>query len=238
MFMLALGRVAGFRKATPFTGAFGRLAQVVRLPLAATTLPRQSTALFFSSVSDQTAAPSVFIGNMPFSLSEDDLKNLVVEKLGGAKFASLKIAKDKATRQSRGFGYVNFESQQDAEEAVSKLAGLAVDGREFRVDLSVPKEQRPPRTEGAPRTPRGPLIPADRSVFIGNLDFSVTDTEILAMCNDILGEGMAVNVRLATDRETGTLVDVKRGSKSDRKCLQCPFSIQFSQPLTLSSPLT
>jgi len=207
MLMLALGRVASFRRATQFTGAaFGRLAAVVRLPLAATPLPRLSTALYFSSVSDQTAAPSVFIGNMPFSLSEDDLKNLVVEKLGGAKFASLKIAKDKATRQSRGFGYVNFDSQQDAEEAVSKLAGLAVDGREFRVDLSVPKDQRPPRAEAAPRTPRGPLIPADRSVFIGNLDFSVTDSEILAMCNDILGEGMAVNVRLAIDRETGTLI--------------------------------
>lgn len=147
--------------------------------------------------------PQVFIGNMPFTVTEEDLKSLVSEKLGGAeKFASLKIAKDRTTSKSRGFGYVNFQSQQDAEEAVAKLSGLAIDGREFKVDLSVPREQRPPRTD-APRRERAPLIPADQSVFIGNLDFSVTDVEILSMCNDILGEGNVAKVRLATDRDTG-----------------------------------
>lgn len=148
--------------------------------------------------------PQVFIGNMPFTLSEGELKDMVAEKLGGSGFASIKIAKDRATGKSRGFGYVDFVAKEDAEAAVSKLAGLSVDGRELKVDLSVPKEQRAPRTDSsAPRRERAPLAPADQSIFIGNLDFSVTDSEILSMCNDILGEGVVSKVRLAIDRDTG-----------------------------------
>ena len=144
----------------------------------------------------------MFIGNMPFTLSEGELKDMVSEKLGGSGFASIKIAKDRATGKSRGFGYVDFVAKADAEAALSKLSGMSVDGREFKVDLSVPKDQRPPKTD-APRRERGPQTPPDQSIFIGNLDFSVTDTEILAMCNDILGEGVVTKVRLAVDRETG-----------------------------------
>jgi len=168
-------------------------------------LPTTSWARKVSALNAETAVsenpPQVFIGNMPFTVTEADLKSLVEEK--GVKFESLKIAKDRTTKASRGFGYVNFQSQQEAEEAVSKLSGLAIDGREVKVDLSVPKDQRPPRADG-PRRERPPMAPADQSVFIGNLDFSVTDAEILAMCNDILGEGVVSKVRLATDRETGT----------------------------------
>lgn len=159
------------------------------------------TATCMSTVSEQP--PQVFIGNMPFTVTEDDLKAMVSEKLGGeSKFSSLKIAKDRTTSKSRGFGYINFASQEEAESAVSKLAGMSIDDREVKVDLSVPREQRPPRTE-APRRERAPMAPADQSIFIGNLDFSVTDVEILSMCNDILGEGLVSKVRLSVDRETG-----------------------------------
>lgn len=188
------------------------LGQSVAFSPSISTAWLRSSQLRSTAVSE-SAPPQVFIGNMPFSVTEDDLKNLVAEKLGGSdKFASLKIAKDRETKKSRGFGYVNFESQKDAEEAVSKLMGLSIEGREVKVDLSVPKEQRPPRTD-APRAPRA-TIPADQSVFIGNLDFSVTDSEILAMCNDILGEDVVTKVRLAIDRDTGELFSPERVCRS------------------------
>ena len=137
------------------------LGQSVAFSPSISTAWLRSSQLRSTAVSE-SAPPQVFIGNMPFSVTEDDLKNLVAEKLGGSdKFASLKIAKDRETKKSRGFGYVNFESQKDAEEAVSKLMGLSIEGREVKVDLSVPKEQRPPRTD-APRAPRA-TIPADQS---------------------------------------------------------------------------
>ena len=139
----------------------------------------------------------VYIGNMPFDLEEGDLKDMVSTALDGDPASnSVRIIRDRDTGRSRGFGYISFDSKEEAEASVSKLEGLASGGRDFRVNVSVPKDQRPPR-ERKPRIPEGP------SIFMGNLDFNIADTDVTALCEDILGEGVVKRVRIATDRDTG-----------------------------------
>ena len=139
----------------------------------------------------------VYIGNMPFDLEEGELKDMVSSALDGDMAAnSVRIIRDRDTGRSRGFGYISFDTKEEAEASVSKLEGLAAGGRDFRVNLSVPKDQRPPRERKA-RFPQGP------SIFMGNLDFNIADTDVMVLCDDILGEGVVKKVRIATDRDTG-----------------------------------
>lgn len=135
----------------------------------------------------------LFISNIPFEVDENLLNSLVIDK-SGKTFASIKLARDKKTGRSRGFGYIDYDNEADASNAVSSLQGLEVDGRALRVSVAEPRPERPAKT------------PQENSVFIGNLDFSVSEAEILDMCNDILGPGSVTRVRLVTDRETGMLI--------------------------------
>ena len=55
----------------------------------------------------------------------------------------------------------------------------------------------------ADRAPRKTATDPANSCYVGNLDFSVTSEDILSFCEEILGPGLAKDVRLAIDRETG-----------------------------------
>ena len=139
----------------------------------------------------------VYVGNMPFDLEEGELTNMISDALGSdLESSSIRIIRDRDTGRSRGFGYISFDSKEEAEESVEKLQGLSASGREFRVNVSVPKDQRPPREPRAPRE-QGP------SVFIGNLDFNIENEEVVSLCQDVLGEGFVKRVRIAVDRNTG-----------------------------------
>lgn len=139
----------------------------------------------------------VYVGNMPFDLEEGELTNMISDALGSdLESSSIRIIRDRDTGRSRGFGYISFDSKEEAEESVEKLQGLSAAGREFRVNVSVPKDQRPPREARPPRE-QGP------SVFIGNLDFSVENDEVVSLCDSVLGEGFVTRVRIAIDRNTG-----------------------------------
>lgn len=156
------------------------------------SIVRRHSPLFMSEMAtEETPVHQVFIGNLPFEVSEDDLNNLVTEK-AGATFKQVRLIKDRATGRSRGFAYVDYEEKDVAETAIAALTGTDIDGREIKVDLSVPKGER--------KTNRPPQ---ENSVFLGNLDFGATEEQIMEMCNDLVGPGCATRVRLATNRDTG-----------------------------------
>jgi nucleolin len=141
--------------------------------------------------------PQVFVGNLPLDIDENALNSFVADKVG-ATLKSIIIAKDKRTGKSRGFGFLNFSSKDEVDAAVSALAGLKIDGKDIKVDVNSPPGDRS-------KLP-GKTVNTEHSMYIGNLDFSVTDSQILEMCNDLLGDGIAKKVRLLTDRDTGCLV--------------------------------
>ncbi|MCJ7435413.1 MAG: RNA-binding protein [Anaerolineales bacterium] len=106
----------------------------------------------------------LFVGNLAYTTTEDDLKALFAEA-GGVK--SVALIKDRETGRSKGFAFVEFETQVDAEKAISLLDGKEFQGRALKVNLARPREdkprgggsgygdRRPPRGDGNRRPRQG-----------------------------------------------------------------------------------
>ncbi len=75
----------------------------------------------------------LYVGNITYSLSEDELK-LVFERYG--KVDSVRIIRDKETGRSKGFGFVGMENDQDAELAKNELDGFELSGRNLKVNYA------------------------------------------------------------------------------------------------------
>ena len=81
----------------------------------------------------------LYVGNLPHSLTEQDLTDLF-SPYGNIKEAKLIVDRD--TGKSRGFGFVEMESKEEALKAIKELNGKDVEGREIIVNEARPKERR------------------------------------------------------------------------------------------------
>ncbi len=88
---------------------------------------------------------NIYVGNMDYSTSEQDLRGLF-EQYGQVDNVSL--AKDKFSGQSRGFGFVEMANDAEAEKAISELNGKQLGKRNLTVNEARPREARPPRGGG------------------------------------------------------------------------------------------
>ena len=79
---------------------------------------------------------NIYAGNLPWGLSEEDLRE-AFEAFG--EVASVKIIKDKFTGRSRGFGFVEMSNQEEGEAAISALNGKDLKGREIVVNQARPR---------------------------------------------------------------------------------------------------
>lgn len=86
----------------------------------------------------------IYVGNLPFSASEDDVRSLFTE-YGSVEDVSL--VSDRETGRPRGFGFVEMDSQ-GANAAIQALDGMEYGGRNLRVNEARPREERPPRSGG------------------------------------------------------------------------------------------
>lgn len=86
-------------------------------------------------------AKRVFVGNLPFTTTEDQLRELFAQH---GEVTSVEIVRDKFTDRSRGFGFVEMASDNEAAAAISALNGYNLENRPLTVN-----EARP-RTEGKP----------------------------------------------------------------------------------------
>ena len=74
----------------------------------------------------------LFVGNLTYSTTEDDLRALFEQ--GGWTPLSVRIITDRETGRSRGFGFVELESGDEAAAAMQALDGSDLDGRPIRVN--------------------------------------------------------------------------------------------------------
>ena len=85
----------------------------------------------------------IYVGNMNFATNEASLRELF-GRFGGVE--SVAIIIDKATGRAKGFGFVEMESEDAAEAAISALDGKDFEGRKLRVNEAQEKPRdRPPR---------------------------------------------------------------------------------------------
>ena len=115
------------------------------------------------------------------------------------------------TGRSRGFGFVTVPSVAVADEAIAALDGADVDGRSIRVNVSVAREDRPPRPDRPPRGDRPDRPPRGdggarrgydfdgRKVYFGNLSWGMDHLDLQDLCGEF---GTVEDSRLVTDRET------------------------------------
>ena len=80
----------------------------------------------------------LYIGNLPWSIDDSKLKNLFSE-FGNVVLAE--VVKDKYTMRSKGFGFVEFQEDSEAQKAVEAMNGKEVEGRELKVSEARPKEE-------------------------------------------------------------------------------------------------
>ena len=74
----------------------------------------------------------LYVGNLPFSASEDDVRELFAQE--GRQVTEVKLITDRDTGRPRGFGFVEMASSEDAEAAISSLNGFSMDGRALTVN--------------------------------------------------------------------------------------------------------
>jgi len=82
----------------------------------------------------------VFVGGLPFSTTDDELRDLFAAH---GKVASANVVRDRESGRSKGFGFVEFEDEQEGKAAEKALNGSELGGRTISVAEARPKEDRP-----------------------------------------------------------------------------------------------
>src|SRR5690349_6146749 len=90
----------------------------------------------------------LYVGNLPYTATEDDLKDHF-SKAGNV--TSVALIKDRATGRAKGFGFVEMSSADEAQKAISMFHGQDFMGRTITVNVARPREERPPRSGGGHR---------------------------------------------------------------------------------------
>ncbi len=82
----------------------------------------------------------LFVGGLPFATTDDELRELFAAH---GTVASATVVKDRDSGRSKGFGFVEFENDDEGKAAESALNGTEVGGRSISVAEARPKEDRP-----------------------------------------------------------------------------------------------
>jgi RNA recognition motif-containing protein len=90
----------------------------------------------------------LFVGGLPYSTQQEEVEQLFSQC---GQVVSATIVRDKFTNQSRGFGFVEMATEEQAADAITKLNGTQIGGRTIVVNESRPKEMR----SGGPGGERG-----------------------------------------------------------------------------------
>jgi len=81
----------------------------------------------------------IYVGNLPFSATDDSLREMF-EQAGQVQ--SARIITDRDTGRSKGFGFVEMTTDQEASEAIKKFNGTELDGRALTVNEARPMAPR------------------------------------------------------------------------------------------------
>jgi RNA recognition motif-containing protein len=87
-------------------------------------------------------AKKLYVGNLSYEMTDSELQS-VFEQFGQVQ--SVQIIMDRDTGRSKGFGFVEMASPQEAQAAIDALNGKEVNGRALTVNEARPREERGPR---------------------------------------------------------------------------------------------
>ena len=82
----------------------------------------------------------LYVGNLPYNTVDADLQTLF-SQAGTVK--SAQVIRDRASGRSKGFGFVEMASSEEAQSAITMFHGKDFSGRPLTVNLARPREDRP-----------------------------------------------------------------------------------------------
>ena len=85
-------------------------------------------------------ATKLFIGSLAWATTDDSLKDFFA---AAGTVVSASVIMDRETNRSKGFGFVEMSSDEEAKKAVDELNGKELDGRAIVVNEARPREERP-----------------------------------------------------------------------------------------------
>lgn len=80
----------------------------------------------------------IYAGNLSYKMTEDSLKELFEQH---GEVTSVKIIRDRETGRAKGFGFVEMSDKEKAENAIKKLDGAEVEGRNIKVNFARPRRE-------------------------------------------------------------------------------------------------
>lgn len=90
-------------------------------------------------------ATKLYVGGLPYSTQEAALRELFAQ---AGNVVSAVIIMDKMSGRSKGFGFVEMSTNEEAQKAISMFNEQEFEGRKLTVNEARPMEARPPRTGG------------------------------------------------------------------------------------------
>jgi RNA recognition motif-containing protein len=81
----------------------------------------------------------LYVGNLSYTTSDDDLRTLFAQ---AGTVVSVAVIKDRDTGTSKGFGFVEMTSQVDAQKAISMFNDYKMGERALKVNLAKPRVER------------------------------------------------------------------------------------------------
>jgi cold-inducible RNA-binding protein len=87
----------------------------------------------------------LYVGNLSYSVRDDDLQQ---QFSAFGQVQSAKVMMERDTGRSKGFGFVEMGSAQEAQAAIDGMHGKNMGGRDLTVNIARPMEARPPRSGG------------------------------------------------------------------------------------------
>lgn len=97
-------------------------------------------------------AKKLYVGGLSYDTNESTLKDTFSQ---AGTVSSANVIIDKMSGRSKGFGFVEMSSDEEAEKAIEMFNGKELDGRTVTVNEARPMESRPPRSGGFDRGGRG-----------------------------------------------------------------------------------
>ena len=82
----------------------------------------------------------IYVGNLDYDVTEDDIRDLLESK--EVKVTDIKVIKDKYTGRSKGFGFVEVESDEILQKAIEALDGQSIKGRPVKANKARPPKPR------------------------------------------------------------------------------------------------
>jgi len=176
-------------------------------------------------------AVKLFIGNLPSLLCFPELEDLFTP-FGGLQSAELMT--DPATGRSRGFGFIEMETEESAQAAIAGLNGKEVEGQTLTVNEAKTSRGGPVAARGGrdrgPAPSGRPPMPSQASsgtrLFVGNLPYTAGNADLEKVFAEA---GEVSSVMVVSDRFSGQskgFAFVEMGSKEDAQAVIQKFNGQ------------